>query len=371
MKNILNRMAIIMLVIASALNFSCEKNSVSSGDGGGGGNHPGDIQHLPYFQSFETEFGTYITKNVIGDQKWIIDYSAAIMAGYVNNGGNYVYYVNEDWLISLPVSIDGVEHAKMVISYIGRHFIDINKDVTFWASTDYNYGDDMPSMASWTQIPANLEGGHNWEDYYTAEMNLDDFIGQTVTIAVKYVSDDVYPGKISIRSISVEEGEVSGGGQGGEVQSLPYLQDFSNDFGTYITKDVLGSQCWTIDFSTAKMTGYVSGSCYENEDWLISSPVSITGVQHANMVMTYIGRYLAAGDVTIWVSTNYNYGDMPSEATWSQLPVILEQGVNWTDFYTAELSLDEYIGQTVTIAVKYISSNEEAGTLEVKSINIQ
>ena len=363
-------MTMIILIIASTISVGCKKDSVSSGGNNGGSTQPGEVQYLPYTQSFETEFGTYTTKNVIGEQEWEINYSAAAMAGYVNNGGNYEYYVNEDWLISSPVAIDGVQHAKMVVYYIGRHFIDINEDVTFWASTDYNYG-DMPSTASWTQIPANLEGGHNWEDYYTAEMNLDDFIGQTVTIAVKYVSDDVYPGKISIRSISIEEGEVSGGGQGGEVQSLPYLQDFSNDFGTYITKDVLGSQCWTIDYSTAKMTGYVSGSCYENEDWLISSPVSIMGVQHANMVMTYIGRYLDDGDVTIWVSTNYNYGDMPSEATWSQLPVILEQGVNWTYFYTAELSLDDYIGQTVTVAVKYTSTDTKAGTIEVKSIAIQ
>lgn len=330
---------------------------------------PGEIQHLPYFQSFETEFGTYITKNIIGEQEWILDYSAATMAGYVNNGGNYEYYVNEDWLISSPVTIDGVEHAKMVVSYIGRHFIDINKDVTFWASTDYNCG-DVPSMALWTQIPANLEGGHNWEDYYTAEMNLDDFIGQTVTIAVKYVSDDVYPGKISIRSISIEEGE-AGGYQPGNTQYLPYTQSFATSFGSYITKDVIGEQEWTIVYSTANMSGYSAGVYYENEDWLISSPVSITGVAHAKMVMTYIGRYLEAGDVTIWVSTNYNYGDMPSAATWSQLPVILEQGVNWTDFYTAELNLDEYIGQTVTVAVKYVSTDTKAGTIEIQTISIE
>ena len=355
-----------MLIIASTFSVGCKKDSASSDNGGG---QPGETQHLPYFQSFETEFGTYSTKNVIGEQEWEIDYSAATMAGYVHNGDDYEYYVNEDWLISSPVAIDGVQHAKMVVSYIGRHFININEDVKICVSTDYNYG-DMPSTASWINLPANLEGGNNWEDYYTAEMSLDDYIGQTVTVAVKYVSDDLCPGKFIVRSISIEEGEAIG--QPGITQYLPYIQNFVSTFGTYTTKNVIGEQEWFVNHNYAKMTGYVSGGYYyENEDWLISSPVSIMGVQHAKMVMTYIGRYLEEGDVTIWVSTNYNYGDMPSEATWTQLPVNLEQGVNWTDFYTAELSLDDYIGQIVTIAVKYLSTTTRAGNIEIKSISVE
>ena len=349
--------------------ISIRSISIEEGEVYGGG----ATQNLPYFQSFENEFGTYIPKSVVGDLEWNIDYSTAWMQGYLynyNNSGNECFD-NEDWLISSPVSLTGVQHVKMVMTYIGRYFnsFGINNGVTIWVSTNYHYG-DIPSTASWTQIPANLEQASNWTDFLTVELSLDDYIGQTVTVAVKYISNTETAGNIEIQSISVEEGSANGGG---ETQYLPYTQSFATDFGSYITQSVIGDQKWTIDYSTAKMTGYVSGSYYENEDWLISSPVAITGVGHANMIITYIGRYFnnINDDVTIWVSTNYQFGYPPSLAIWTQIPATLEESSNWNEFKTAELSLDEYIGQTVTVAVKYLSTDTKAGTIEVKSITIQ
>lgn len=333
----------------------------------------GEIQRIPYFQNFDTEFGTYITKNVIGEQEWEINYSAATIKGY----DNLDLYENEDWLISSPVSVTGVSHAKMTMNYVGCYFLGITNYVTVWASTDYNYG-DMPSTATWTRVPAILYESDNWYDYKTAEVDLDDYLGQTVTLAVKYTSYNGNAGGISIRSISIEEGEVYGGGA---TQNLPYFQSFENEFGTYIPKSVVGDLEWNIDYSTAWMQGYLynynnSGNeCFDNEDWLISSPVSLTGVQHVKMVMTYIGRYFNSfginNGVTIWVSTNYHYGDIPSMASWIQIPANLKQASNWTDFLTVELSLDDYIGQTVTVAVKYISNTETAGNIEIQSISVE
>lgn len=349
--------------------ISIRSISIEEGEVYGGG----ATQNLPYFQSFENEFGTYIPKSVVGDLEWNIDYSTAWMQGYLynyNNSGNECFD-NEDWLISSPVSLTGVQHVKMVMTYIGRYFnsFGINNGVTIWVSTNYHYG-DIPSTASWIQIPANLEQASNWTDFLTVELSLDDYIGQTVTVAVKYISNTETAGNIEIQSISVEEGSANGGG---ETQYLPYTQSFATDFGSYITQSVIGDQKWTIDYSTAKMTGYVSGSYYENEDWLISSPVAITGVGHANMIITYIGRYFnnINDDVTIWVSTNYQFGYPPSLAIWTQIPATLDESSNWNEFKTTELSLDEYIGQTVTVAVKYLSTDTKAGTIEVKSITIQ
>ncbi len=159
----------------------------------------------------------------------------------------------------------------------------------------------------------------------------------------------------------------------GEVQSLPYSQSFATDFGTYMTYDEEGPQFWEIKYSTARINGYVNGSYYANEDWLISSPVAIMGVDHAKMTIVYIGRYFSNinDEVTIWVSTNYTWGSDPSMTSWTQVPSILVEGSNWNDFITTEISLSEYVGQTVTFAVKYISTGSEAGDLEVQSICIE
>ncbi len=329
----------------------------------------GEVHSLPYFQSFENEFGTYKIYDVMGAQSWVIDYNTAKMTGYVN-GTNYP---NEDWLISSPVNLTNVSNAKMTISYICRYFHSIDEDITIWASVDYTWCDD-PNTATWTQLPVVLTEGNNWTDYTTTEVALTQFVGQVVTIAVKYTSSENSAGTIEIQSILIEEGDgPTPPGPGAEVQSLPYHQSFVSEFGTYMTFDEMGPQSWEIDYNTAKMSGYAYSTNYANIDWLISSPVAITGVSDAKMTMVYIGRYFnnLNDDVKIWASTNYTWGDNPTEAVWTHVPASLTESSNWNDFATAEIALTEYVGQTVTFAVKYTSTDTKAGTLEIQSITIE
>lgn len=332
---------------------------------------PGGDADLPYYQDFTSSFGTYTTYDVLGAQSWEIDYNTAKMTGYANNTN----YANEDWLISKRFSLENVSSASLTMTYIARYFNNLDKDITLWVSSDYTGGD--PTLASWTQIPASWTSGNNWSDFISTTIDLSQFVGQKVTVAVKYLSDDVKAGTIEVQSILIQEGSgptpPPGPGTGGEVQNMPYCQSFASDFGTYMTYDVLGSDSWVIDFSTAKMTGYVGGSYYANEDWLISSPVAITGVENAKMTMVYIGRYFnnINDEVTIWASTNYAWGSDPTTATWMQLSASLTESNNWTNFLTAEVSLNEFIGMTVTFAVKYTSTDSKAGTIEIQSICIE
>ncbi|MCR5657880.1 MAG: DUF5689 domain-containing protein [Bacteroidales bacterium] len=332
----------------------------------------GEIQSLPYFQGFSSDFGTYMTYDAYGAQSWMIDFSTAKMTGYVSSTNN----ANEDWLISSPVALTGVNDAKMTMVYIGRYFTNISEDITIWASTDYTWG-SAPTSATWAQVPATLSEASNWNDFKTAEIALTQWVGQTVTFAVKYVSTDVKAGTIEIQSITIEEGSgltpPPGPGTGGEIQSLPYTQSFATEFGSYTTYDVYGAQSWAIDYSTAKMTGFVSSTNNANEDWLISSPVAITGVNDAKMTMVYIGRYFnnINEDITIWASTDYTWGSAPNLATWTQVPATLSEASNWNDFKTAEISLTQWVGQTVTLAVKYVSTDVKAGTIEIQSITIE
>lgn len=163
----------------------------------------------------------------------------------------------------------------------------------------------------------------------------------------------------------------------GGVQSMPYIQSFESAFGTYATYNVEGTQIWAIQYSSAWITGHEGGSGgtdYANEDWLISSPVAITGVDHAKAVINYAAKYTApiSGDVTLQVSSNYEFGKDPTTATWVELPERLENnspGSSW-DFSDKEANLDQFIGQTVTFAVKFISTTSGSRTMEIKSITI-
>ena len=331
---------------------------------------PGEDSGLPYYQDFASSFGTYSTYDVLGPQSWEIDYNTAKMTGYVNSTNNE----NQDWLISARFSLEGVSQASMTMKYIARYFANLNNDVTIQVSSDYVSGD--PILANWTQVSANLSEGSNWTDFYSTTIDLSQFAGQKICVAVKYLSDNVKAGTIEVQSILIQEGSgptpPPGPNPGGEVQNMPYSQSFASEFGTYMTYDELGPQSWEIDYSTAKMTGYENGTNNANEDWLISSPVAITGVSDAKMTMVYIARYFNnISDVTIWASTDYTWGSAPTSASWTEVPATLIQGNNWNDFTTADISLTQCVGQTVTLAVKYVSDDVKAGTIEIQSITIQ
>ena len=332
---------------------------------------PGEDSGLPYYQDFASSFGTYTTYDVLGPQSWEIDYNTAKMTGYVNSTNNE----NEDWLISARFSMENVTSASITMKYIARYFNNLNNDVKIFASSEYVSGD--PREVSWVELSANLNEGSNWNDFYSTTIDLSQFAGQKICVAVRYQSDNVKAGTIEVQSILIQEGSgptpPPGPGTGGEVQNMPYTQSFASEFGTYMTYDELGPQSWEIDYSTAKMTGYVGGNYYENKDWLISSPVAITGVSDAKMTMSYIGRYFnnINNEVTVWVSTNYTWGSDPSMASWAQVPATLVEGSNWTNFITTEISLTDYVGQTVTLAVKYISTDSNAGTMEIQSITVE
>ena len=335
------------------------------------GYNPGGDNGLPYYQDFASSFGTYTTYDVAGGQSWEIDYNTAKMTGYANSTN----YANEDWLISAKFSLENVSQACMTMTYIARYFNNVNEDITVQVSSDYTSGD--PTLATWTQVPASWTEGSNWNDFVSTTIDLTQFVGQKVCVAVKYLSNDVKAGTIEVQSILIQEGSgptpPPGPGTGGEVQSMPYFQSFASEFGTYMTYDIFGAQSWEIDYSTAKMTGYVGGGYYANEDWLISSPVAITNVSDAKMTLVYIGRYFnnINEEVTIWISTNYTWGTDPNMASWTQVPATLTEGSNWNDFIATEISLTDYLEQTVTIAVKYISSDSKAGTMEIQSITIE
>lgn len=161
-------------------------------------------------------------------------------------------------------------------------------------------------------------------------------------------------------------------GQGGDVMELPYNQSFASSFGTYATYNVLGDQTWIIDFETAKMTGKVGSDYFANEDWLLSSPIDMTG-EHVKVVINYLARYFTnfASELQLMVSEDYEYGEDPSDYTWTTVPVEWENVSDWNTFLTAEAQIDGYIGKIITVAVKYVSPEGSCGTIEIKSIKVE
>ena len=335
---------------------------------------PGGDSGLPYFQDFSSSFGTYTTYSVAGDEEWVIDYNTAKMTGHVGSSN----FANEDWLISAPVALTGVDHVKVCVNYAAQYQNPNTEDVTLQISKDYVTGTD-PLTANWIQMNVTYPNTANWSDFQTVETSLDEFLGETVTVAVKFTSSEAASRTFEVKYILVQEGTPGDGPTpptptpgGGELQTMPYTQSFTDEFGTYMTYDVAGPQSWMIDYHTAKMTGYAGGS-NANEDWLISSPVAVTGVNEAKVSVTYSAQYQNAdnGDVSLQVSTDYVYGNDPTSATWTNMQTTYPNTSSFNDFQTVETSLNDFIGQNVTVAIKYTSTDAQSRTIEIQSITVQ
>ncbi len=162
-----------------------------------------------------------------------------------------------------------------------------------------------------------------------------------------------------------------GGGSGGE--DYLFVEDFKKDFGTFSTYSVAGDQVWEwadFDGGCTKMTGFVDGTHYVNEDWLISPQISLSGQTGVKMSFREaINHITSYNDLKVLISTNYSGSGNPNTATWNEISGFTRAaGNSWTFFETNEVSLAAYEGQNIYIAFKYNCSSSASSTWEVGKV---
>ena len=208
------------------------------------------------------------------DHVWTYEssYTVVQMTGHVggNPGENYA---NEDWLISSPVALTGVTDAKMTMKYLGRYFDNINNDVTVWVSNNYTYGEN-PTTAQWTQLPANLVESSSWSDFKDIELPLTDYIGQTVTVAVKYLSTDTKGGTIEVSAITVEEG-TAGGDTPGPGPDPGTLEGDGTRENPYTANDVILLGIETSDGQNYWVKDYIVGVVNSNYEYVFTAETDV------------------------------------------------------------------------------------------------
>lgn len=163
------------------------------------------------------------------------------------------------------------------------------------------------------------------------------------------------------------------------------LMELFDGIGNFTAINVHGDQVWAWDsYNYMKMTGYVSGAYFDNEDWLVSPPMNFTERTTPWLTFMHVGRYF--GDtgtskekmkqaITVWAST-VSDGTSIKPEDWKEITLPEEaypSGANWTFITSTPLSLAEYAGKdNVRIAFKYLSSAADgaAGTWEVKNVYV-
>lgn len=152
-------------------------------------------------------------------------------------------------------------------------------------------------------------------------------------------------------------------------------ETFATGQGNFKAFSVKGDQVWKHDATNKymKVSGFFNSTNNENEDWLVSPEINLTGINNASLQFDHTGKLFGANlsDMTVWVSTNFNGSDLAT-ASWTQVTIpTYMTGNDWVFVNSGAISLADFKNQSkVFVAFKYISSTTASATWEIKNMKI-
>ena len=354
-------------------------NIFSEGAGQGTGSH------LPYTVTFESSLGDFTTENTVGDFPWTCQHSCAQITSYIDTDGDGTKENNPatSWLISPAFDLTGVEAAHVSFDYILRYAnaSDLATNYQVLVSKDYTK-DAGVAAASWTVLPLDLVQVSDWDTWTnTGNLNIPAAFCNTanVTIALRYIAQ-AKAATWEVKNFVLDQGAGdqgagdNGGGSGeeGGVKTLPYSEEFSTTLGGFKNYTTSGEGAWTIDYSTAKATGYDNASKVTTAGtyYLVSPEISLAGQTSVHVSYEYILRY-NKGDENQQVFITDAFNEATPAEGWTLLVDKHTEGTDWTTFAKEDIAIPAaYLGKTVRIAFRYNTNAESGSTWEVKNFAI-
>lgn len=354
-------------------------NIFSEGAGQGTGSH------LPYTVTFESSLGDFTTENTVGDFPWTCQHSCAQITSYIDTDGDGTKENNPatSWLISPAFDLTGVEAAHVSFDYILRYAnaSDLATNYQVLVSKDYTK-DAGAAAASWTVLPLDLVQVSDWDTWTnTGNLNIPAEFCNTanVTIALRYIAQ-AKAATWEVKNFVLDQGAGdqgagdNGGGSGeeGGVKTLPYSEEFSTTLGGFKNYTTSGEGAWTIDYSTAKATGYDNASTVTTAGtyYLVSPEISLAGQTAVHVSYEYILRY-NKGDENQQVFITDAFNEATPAEGWTLLVDKHTEGTDWTTFAKEDIAIPAaYLGKTVRIAFRYNTNAESGSTWEVKNFAI-
>ena len=354
-------------------------NIFSEGAGQGTGSH------LPYTVTFESSLGDFTTENIVGDFPWTCQHSCAQITSYIDTDGDGTKENNPatSWLISPAFDLTGVEAAHVSFDYILRYAnaSDLATNYQVLVSKDYTK-DAGVAAASWTVLPLDLVQVSDWDTWTnTGNLNIPAEFCNTanVTIALRYIAQ-AKAATWEVKNFVLDQGAGdqgagdNGGGSGeeGGVKTLPYSEEFSTTLGGFKNYTTSGEGAWTIDYSTAKATGYDNASKVTTAGtyYLVSPEISLAGQTAVHLSYEYILRY-NKGDENQQVFITDAFNEATPAEGWTLLVDKHTEGTDWTTFAKEDIAIPAaYLGKTVRIAFRYNTNAESGSTWEVKNFAI-
>ncbi|HQF00693.1 MAG TPA: DUF6359 domain-containing protein [Bacteroidales bacterium] len=310
---------------------------LEGGGGGGGGGTGSGTQSDPY----NVEFGIAnqnATPYIVG---WIKGY----IVGAVKSGVTSISS-NDDILYDPPFDLATnvlIADSKEERNY--QNCVIVNLPAGKPLRFDVNLVDHPENLGKWLKVKGTLR---------------------------------TYFGAAGLRDSSGEASdfELEGGGGGGGGTAF-FSEDFNTNLGVFTAYSVTGDQVWgwgNFDGGCAVMSGYVQGTNYPNEDWLVSPAISLAGKTGVKIEFREAINYITnISDMKVLISTDYSgSGDPSINGTWTELQGFNRApGNNWNFVNSGEVSLASYENKTVFIAFKYLSYSSGSATWEVSKVELR
>jgi len=158
--------------------------------------------------------------------------------------------------------------------------------------------------------------------------------------------------------------------------SSTFNASFDNELGNFTVKSVSGESKWALSkYKYVLMNGKSENANEPNEDWLISPAIQLPMLVTSVLSFDFAAREFASisDEFTIWVSEDYKPEMAEVNGTWNQVQAMepFKNTADWNLVNSGDISLKLYKGKKVYIAIKYISTINSAGILQIKNITVK
>lgn len=161
-----------------------------------------------------------------------------------------------------------------------------------------------------------------------------------------------------------------------DVVKEPYSESFETEFGSFVLDNVNLSEglsyVWAIDksYKCAKASAYVNKKNLPSESWLVSPWIELSAAEvirslyfdHA--VSKYFGN--VSEEATLWIKVEGGDWTQITSIAYPEVP----QDKSFSPFETQAVSLASYEGKKIKVGFKYVSTDEAAGTWEIRNFKV-
>lgn len=161
-----------------------------------------------------------------------------------------------------------------------------------------------------------------------------------------------------------------------DVVKEPYSESFETEFGSFVIDNVNLSEglsyVWSIDkkYKCAKASAFVNKKNLPSESWLVSPWIELScaeverNLYFDHAVSKYFGN--VSEEATLWIKVEGGDWTQITSIAYPEVP----QDKSFSPFETQAVSLAGYEGKKIKVGFKYVSTDEAAGTWEIRNFKV-